>query len=196
MTISKITASVTPIEEAEKINEIITETNLKANASDVVNLTGIQNITGDKAFNNKVELQGDTAHILFHIPGIMYTRLQESANGLEVRTGDNVSLAPLFAGGSDANNSVVVTAAKSKAANGYFKLGNGLIIQWGWHSGSGSALTFPTPFTSTNYSVTANYRKQSSSGSGIGHVNFYPTSTTSCYFNSQGGDFQWVAIGY
>ena len=56
---------------------------------------------------------------------------------------------------SDYNNSIVTTVAKSKAKNGHFKLGNGLIVQWGQDvfEGSSTTITLPTPFTSTNYSI-------------------------------------------
>ena len=59
---------------------------------------------------------------------------------------------------SDVNGSILTTVNKSKSQNGYFKLGNGLIIQWGKTpniSNSGTVCTLPTPFTTTNYSVTA-----------------------------------------
>lgn len=59
---------------------------------------------------------------------------------------------------SDFKGSIVTTISKSKATNGYFKLGNGLIIQWGKTpniGNSGTTCTLPTPFTTTNYSVTA-----------------------------------------
>ena len=56
------------------------------------------------------------------------------------------------------NGSILTTVNKSKSQNGYFKLGNGLIIQWGKTpniSNSGTVCTLPTPFTTANYSVTA-----------------------------------------
>ena len=59
---------------------------------------------------------------------------------------------------SDVNGSILTTVNKSKSQNGYFKLGNGLIIQWGKTpniSNSGTVCTLPTPFTTANYSVTA-----------------------------------------
>lgn len=170
-----------------------TQINQKANSSDVVNFTGNQTITGEKTFTNKVEIQSTNGYILFHIPGTMYTRLQESANGLEVRSGDGANLAPLFAAWSDANNSVVVTAAKSKAANGYFKLGNGLIAQWGYASGSGT-ISFPTPFSSTNFGVVLT--RTSANGT---NDNDAITSKTNTSFNVtiyQGGGGHWIAIGY
>lgn len=60
---------------------------------------------------------------------------------------------------SDVNGSVVTTVNKSKADNGYFQLGNGLIIQWGKTSNlnnnpnNPTITTLPKAFTSTNYKV-------------------------------------------
>lgn len=183
-----------------------TQISSKANLSDVVTLTGAQTISGAKTFTGVTMLPAGTTiskqdndleggEIKFQRANndpLLQDPSLDLYNGVMRFLYCNAVQVPA----TDFNNCAVNTVSKSKSANGFFKLGNGLIIQWSWHSGSGSTLTFPTPFTSTNYSVTANYRKQSSSGSGIGHVNFYPTSTTSCYFNSQGGDFQWIAIGY
>lgn len=48
------------------------------------------------------------------------------------------------------NGSILTTVNKFKGLNGYFKLGNGLIIQWGYDesTSSGRTITFPTPFIS------------------------------------------------
>lgn len=52
-------------------------------------------------------------------------------------------------------NTILTTISHSKAKNGHFKLGNGLIVQWGQDvfEGSSTTITLPTPFTSTNYSI-------------------------------------------
>ncbi|MBQ8677255.1 MAG: hypothetical protein IJ529_02155 [Alphaproteobacteria bacterium] len=98
---------------------------------------------------------------------------------------------------SDEVNSVVTTINKSKSENGYFKLGNGLIIQWGHSSIDGNQVTLPTPFSNTNYRICATYMKASGNlGSGYGHVVTYPTYTTSFYANTEAGEYQWIAIGY
>lgn len=170
-----------------------TQINQKANSSDVVNLTESQTITVAKTFTNKVEIQGANGHILFHIPGTMYTRLQESSNGLEVRSGDGANLAPLFAAWSDANNSVVVTAAKSKASNGYFKLGNGMIAQWGYVGSSGT-VSFPTPFSTTNFGVV--FTRTSANGTNDNDAISSKTATSFNVTIYQGGGGHWIAIGY
>ena len=60
-----------------------------------------------------------------------------------------------FAPASDVNGSILTTVNKSKSSNGYYKLGNGLIIQWfSIGTGTNFSVTFPTPFSSaTSYSV-------------------------------------------
>jgi len=98
---------------------------------------------------------------------------------------------------SDSVGSIVTTEGINKAANGYVKLGNGLIIQWGYSDIDGAQVTLPTPFSNTNYRICATYMKASGNlGSGYGHVITYPTYTTSFYANTEAGMYQWIAIGY
>lgn len=56
---------------------------------------------------------------------------------------------------SSVNGSILTTVNKSKAAKGYYELGNGLIVQWGKSqtSDSSGVFTLPKAFTSTNYAV-------------------------------------------
>lgn len=69
-----------------------------------------------------------------------------------------------FCPDSDVNHSIVTTKAINKSANGYVKLGNGIIIQWMLTPNitrSGTVITFPTPFTTTNYAICFNpYRSE------------------------------------
>ena len=63
-----------------------------------------------------------------------------------------------YAPASDAIGSIVTTTGINKSENGYVKLGNGIIIQWGKTPNIGNTnttCTLPTPFATTNYSVTA-----------------------------------------
>lgn len=218
MTISKITASVTPIEEAEKINEIITETNLKATDSTVVHLTGNETITGSKTFNNDISLGGvagsgqEGGQINFNAgesetnQNIFYLDRNDGqfrffgmdTNGtMRVPLRININNNLVYANPSDVSNTVVTTTGISKSGNGFVKLGNGIIIQWGFSTIDGSQVTLPTPFTSRNYRICATYMRASgSAGSGVGHVVTYPTNSTSFYANTEGGEYQWIAIGY
>lgn len=54
MSVNKITTAPQPIDEVAKINEIIDEVNTKANASDVVDLTSTQTISGFKTFTKNI----------------------------------------------------------------------------------------------------------------------------------------------
>lgn len=189
----------------------------KANTTDVVNLTGAQTISGVKSFLYDIEVGGapasgeeggqinfnagsdETNQNIFYFDrnAGQFRFFGMDTNGtMRVPLTIDIENNVVNVVASDVAGSAVSTVAKSKSSNGYFKLGNGLLIQWGYVSDPSSTLTFPTPFSSTNYSVTANYRKQGSSGSGIGHVNFYPTDNAYCYSNSQGGAYQWIAMGY
>lgn len=60
MAISKITEAPTPLEEVAKINEIVdgvnTNSTTKANASDVVDLTSTQEISGTKIFTKNIPI--------------------------------------------------------------------------------------------------------------------------------------------
>lgn len=90
------------------------------NNSNLVHLTGEETITGAKIFEQaSLEMRGisnDTSyepHILFHIPGVQYTRLSMTASGLAVKNGDGASLSYLFcttATVSDNSNKVATTA--------------------------------------------------------------------------------------
>lgn len=90
------------------------------NNSNLVHLTGEETITGAKIFEQaSFEMRGisnDTSYepyILFHIPGVQYTRLSMTASGLAVKNGDGASLSYLFcttATVSDNSNKVATTA--------------------------------------------------------------------------------------
>ena len=107
-----------------------------------------------------------------------------------------------FAPACDDYDSIVTTIGNSKAKNGFFKLGNGLIIQWGRVSNTNNSnitLTFPTPFTSTNYSINAMRTSITSGGySYDGITGVSSRATTSCVLYSFYGNssYDWIAIGY
>jgi hypothetical protein len=106
---------------------------------------------------------------------------------------------------SDVNGSIVTTVNKSKAQNGYFQLGNGLIIQWGTsgtlNECSSLTITLPKAFTSTNYSVTANFKVQHTTQDAEGAITVDNFTTTTFrisagYVNPNSGKVSWIAIGY
>ena len=98
---------------------------------------------------------------------------------------------------SDVNGSIVTTVNKSKAANGYFKFGNGLIIQWGHvaaASGDTKTVTFPTAFSNTNYYVHSNTNRSGSTSSGWGYVT--SKTKTNCVLTTSSDACDWIAVGY
>ena len=106
-----------------------------------------------------------------------------------------------FAPSSDENGSILTTVAKNKATNGYFKLGNGMIVQWGRTTNTVNqtkTITFPVAFTSTNYSITVAANNQSSGYSYDGVTGISDRTTTSCKVYSYYADrtYDWIAIGY
>ncbi|MBR2136685.1 MAG: hypothetical protein IJ852_01840, partial [Alphaproteobacteria bacterium] len=105
---------------------------------------------------------------------------------------------------SDATNSVVTTTGISKSENGFVKLGNGIIIQWGRYPSyvnpDPQSVTFPTPFTSANYKAVCTYfRTGGDVDSGKDHINVDTQSTTGFTFRmSDTTEYgvNWIAIGY
>jgi hypothetical protein len=91
---------------------------------------------------------------------------------------------------------------QSLASSGYQKLPGGLIIQWGYSTGSSNAISvsFPISFPNSVFSVTCNTANRTSSGSnGWNYVYGVSTSgfTMLVETNSTGGyTGYWMAIGY
>lgn len=198
--------------------------NLKANDADVVHKTGIEIISGDKIFNNMITNniipKGDITlgtstytwgkMIQFQdTTGKRIARIQPMAIdtinniiGMWVNNADNTIEKGIYinsngttsAPASDVNNSIVTTINKSKSPNGYFQLGNGLIINWGMYgTGSGSAtITYSMPYTSTPKIFAGN--NYNSTGAFPGFTN---VGTTSCTIHKNSGiSGWWFAIGY
>lgn len=120
--------------------------------------------------------------------------------GTETITGTKTFNAVAYGKASDAVNSIVTTVNKSKAANGYFQLGNGMIINWGTQTHSSAAInvTFAKAFTSTNYAVTAILNTSSASTTERYCPIVYSKSKTGCTIWIKGteGNISWHAIGY
>lgn len=92
-------------------------------------------------------------------------------------------------------------ATISKGANGYCKFTNGLIIQWGKVSSASSstAVTLPTAFSGTNYSVTITSIGNSGVYQRLISADTAKTSTKFTTYASGGASsdaFHWLAIGY
>lgn len=100
-----------------------------------------------------------------------------------------------YAPASDINYSIVTTISKSKATNGYFKLGNGLIIQWGNNSSTtvGRTISFPVAFSGTNYGVSIVAIHTTYDGD---YVNIIKDKTSTGFKANTNKPISWVAIGY
>ena len=120
------------------------------------------------------------------------------ANPIAVGVNEN-GITFTFAPSCDWNNSIVTTVDKSKSSPGFFKLGNGLIIQWGFIGTFGNTrnVTFPTAFTDTNYVIVANNWAYPQDLYALSVSDKY---TTNANINCNGGatqrEFMWIAIGY
>jgi hypothetical protein len=95
---------------------------------------------------------------------------------------------------SDVSNSIVTTINKSKATNGYFQLGNGLIVQWG--RSNQRTFTYPIPFSNdSSFSIVVNNQAGTD---GYGRPDSVDSLTrTSCTVGSLSGyPVRWIAVGY
>lgn len=150
--------------------------------SNFVNLTGTQTITGTKTFSNTI--QGSINGNAVTVTNGVYT------SGNQTIAGQKTFSSVAYGTASDANNSILTTIAKSKAANGYFKLGNGLIVQWGRSNSKSETVTLPTPFSNTNYSITY------SQHTGTSYTQAFTTKTTTTFWHGDSATVDWIAIGY
>lgn len=147
-----------------------------------INTTDVRNVINARTRNND-----NTANI------------SASLSIIAQRSGTTYATAPA----SDINGSIVTTVNKSKAANGYFQLGNGLIIQWGRFNSNSvgeKTITLPKAFTSANYSVTVQQGGASMGAPYYANSHLaYPANTTTfkVYTTySESSNLYWIAIGY
>jgi hypothetical protein len=98
----------------------------------------------------------------------------------------------------------IAAAQFDKSVNGYCKLANGLIIQWGTKvigtaANGTSAVTFPIAFPNALLAVSAIDRSNDSNKSCLGVAGETTTGFNITWFRVQGtatGDSRWFAIGY
>lgn len=131
--------------------------------------------------------------------------------GVETITGSKTFSAVAYGTASDAVNSILTTVNKSKASNGYFEFGNGLIVNWGKTdavlvasstvgtlavSFSKAYTTTPQVVTTTNNNTTnANYGYVNSGVSSVTTTGFTLAIASKSSANTNSGAF-WIAIGY
>ena len=110
--------------------------------------------------------------------------------GNETISGTKTFSAATYGTASDAVNSIVTTIGINKSPNGYVKLGNGLIIQWG--TSWGGYVSFPIPFQSADsYQIGSTWLNQSKYCDGV-----QLTRRDAAGFSFAGRNLSWVAIGY
>lgn len=175
------------------------------NAATVTNgvyTTGNQTIGGTKTFSNKItgSISGNCDGNAGTVTNGVYTTGNQTIGGTKTFS------AAAYGVASDAINSILTTVAKSKAQNGYFKLGNGLLIQWGF-TGTNAittahTVTMPTSFSSSSsYSVIATSYITVSSGGGFS-TGISDQSTNSFKWHgpvsgsSAANNIFWIAVGY
>jgi hypothetical protein len=119
-------------------------------------------------------------------------RVTYPSSGTPYATAPHVIINPNYS--SSLIGKIVTTIDQARARNGAYVLGNGLIIQWGHCGGSGTTVTLPRAFTTTNYSLAFVQTTTASA-----HPNTSITDKTTTTFKVQTAatsQNDWVAIGY
>lgn len=102
---------------------------------------------------------------------------------------------------SDIANSIVTTVSNSKSGNGYVKLGNGIIIQWGkvTTTGDSRSIVLPTAFGGADTWRMTVTPIDSNSGT-LYNVSINNRTSTGCDLLTGGNvsnvGLTWIAIGY
>lgn len=100
-----------------------------------------------------------------------------------------------YASPCDAIDSIVTTTGINKAQNGYVKLGNGIIIQWGTLS-SGKTITYSTAFTNADSYALVFNNNSTTDGYGRGDKIESKSSTSATVNGLCENPIRWLAIGY
>ena len=83
----------------------------------------------------------------------------------------------------------------SNSTNGYVKLPNGLILQWGTSTSSSSA-SWPITFPNAVLCATMALKGGAAAGGTVDYMNFYTLTTSGCTFYSTASTRYWMVIGY
>lgn len=172
--------------------------------NNLIHKTGNETVTGIKTFTRQINVNGtDVSALILNIPGVSWASLNIQANGRGpyLTTGNFQQYLPLFLGSSNEVNSAVTTRA---IGTNYVKLGNNLIIQWGiitvdLSNHYSASITFPTPFSNTNYSICLSqyYTANTENWNTAAVLMFGNKTTTGVTTQSQHTDrLQWIAFGY
>lgn len=154
---------------------------------------GNNTFAGDNTFSGKVTITGETA-----LNG------ETSAVTQEVEDSSNkVATTGFIKNVLSSNGAGLATVVKEQ--NGYIQFANGIIMQWGKYSGTNGTVTFPIPFTSTDYAITG--ASLVTGNQSIGWLQVGTKKAESCYCElhnyenshhqtSTATPFNWIAIGY
>lgn len=161
-----------------------------------VKTSGNQTIAGTKTFSSTIagSINGNAATVTNGV----YTTGNQTIGGTKTFS------AVAYGKASSAENSILTTVSCRKGtatgdnANGYFKLGNGMIIQWGnitSNSFQQLTVTLPIAFSNTNYRVVLTQERNNTDNY---EANTYVRSKTTSSFNilGQQDSISFIAIGY
>lgn len=157
-------------------------------------ITNVGTGTNDADAVNKAQMDNASTSLQTQIDTKANTSDVVNLTGTQTISGQKTFSTVAYGTASDASNSILTTIAKTKAAKGGFKLGNGMIVNWGTISDSGGTVTYSIPFSGTNYGISMT--RISANGT---NDNDAITAVTSTNFSAtiyQGGGAHWVAIGY
>ena len=183
---------------------------ITGNAGTVTNgvyTTGDQSIAGTKTFTGTLKanstiqgsINGSSASCTGNAATVtngVYTTGDQTIGG--TKTFSSVA----YGQASDANNSLLTTVSENKSKNGYVKLGNGIIIQWGRVDNVGgstySLVSLPTAFSNSDYTVIC--CSNSGPGGAAGMMFYYDKTTTQFKLDNSNANYQdpasWIAIGW
>ena len=190
--------------------KVMDSDDLYAYDSAVVHNTGNETIGGTKTFSSTIS--GSISGNAGTVTNGVYTTGTQTISGNKTFSGTNTfsgsntvsgsvdlgssATAITPASATDSSTKVATTAWVSKSQNGYVKLGNGIIIQWGRNtvtSSGGQTITLPTAFTNSNYKVIS----ADESSDGYGQLGITARTTTNFTFNPNWPrTYAWIAIGY
>jgi len=210
-------------------SNLVTTVNTKANDNAVVHLAGTETIGGYKYFSNQIRRdsvfgssgtslieatdtngKGFVVNQCFYANNAIVNRMaaynatSQNWTYIDVWNYDNggtYATAPA----SDGWGTILLTSAISKSQNGYVKLGNGIIIQWGHVDDPNNqqiyTVNLPTAFGSTNYKTMVITDHNTQSHSFLpNYINSAERTTTTFTVYRQGdaraNSFEWIAIGY
>lgn len=168
------------------------------------------NVNGDatQAFNVKDPTSSYNAANKNYVDSTIASSLSSSVttNTTQTITGSKTFTGTIKVPNSATVGTAIATQAISKSGNGYLKMGNGVIIQWGRSSAvgydEGVTVTLPAPFSNANYRVIPVCYNTSYQDNIQYHI-YYQSSSQFRAFghrveskNSGTRYLQWVAIGY